>query len=134
ATIVAAPSVVEEHGAQQLRWRWDYSGLGASAATSIAGSHSTPTRSIRPSSARRVGRKNWRTIMEEQSKVVMIERVAAAQFDPAHEDNPIVPVDTVIQETRTEVSLVGAMSMGWVPKDQAQSAALEPEVEATGTV
>ena len=72
--------------------------------------------------------------MDEQSKVVMIERVAVAKFDHTHEDHPTVPVDTVIQETRTEVSLVDAMLMGWTPKDQSQPAALEPEVQATGTV
>ena len=66
---------------------------------------------------------------QEQSKVVMIERVAVAKFDHTHEDNPTVPVDTVIQETRTEVSQFDAILMGWVPKDVP-----EPEVEATGTV
>lgn len=66
--------------------------------------------------------------MEETSKVVMIERVAVAKFDHTHEDKPTEPIDTVIQETRTEVSLGDALLMGWVPKDQ------QPEVEATGTV
>ena len=68
--------------------------------------------------------------MEEQSKVVMIERVAVAKFDHTLEDKPTEPVDVVIQETRTEVSLVDALLMGWVPKDGSS----EPEVEATGTV
>ena len=68
---------------------------------------------------------------QEQSKVVMIERVAVAKFDHTHEDKPTQPVDVVIQETRTEVSLTDALSMGWVPKE---TATLEPEVEATGTV
>ena len=66
--------------------------------------------------------------MKEQSKVVMIERVAVAKFDHTHEDHPTVPVDTVIQETRTEVSLGDALLMGWTPKAE------QPEVEATGTV
>lgn len=69
----------------------------------------------------------------DDSKVVMIERVAVAKFDHTLEDKPTVPVDVVIQETRTEVSQFDAMLMGWTPKDAALPP-LEPEVEATGTV
>ncbi len=70
--------------------------------------------------------------MEEKTTVTMIERVAVAKFDHTLEDTPTEPVDTVIQETRTEVSLVEAFSLGWQPKDGSTS--IEPTVEATGTV
>lgn len=69
--------------------------------------------------------------MEETHKVVMIERVAVAKFDHTLEDKPTVPVDVVVQETRTEVSLGDALLMGWTPKAQQT---VEPEVEATTTV
>lgn len=64
--------------------------------------------------------------MNDPTKVVMVERVAVAKFDHTYEDKPTVPVDVVIQETRTEVSLTDALAMGWTPKDQ--------QVEATGTM
>jgi len=64
--------------------------------------------------------------MEEVSKVVMIERVSVAKFDKTFEDDPKEPIDVVVQETRTEVSLADAILMGWQPK--------EADVEATATV
>lgn len=56
----------------------------------------------------------------------MIERVTVAKFDHTLEDHPTVPVETIVQETVTEVSLMDAMLMGYVPK--------KPDVEATATV
>lgn len=64
--------------------------------------------------------------MEEISRVKMIERVAVKKFDHTLEDHPAEPVDVVIQETVTEVSLEEAQLMGFVPKGQ--------QIEATGTV
>lgn len=62
--------------------------------------------------------------MEEKNVVKMIERVSVAKFDHTHEDQPAEPVDVVVQETVTEISLADAMLFGFVPKG----------VEASGTV
>ncbi len=64
--------------------------------------------------------------MEEVSRIQMRERVAVAKFDHTLEDHPTEPIDVVIQETVTEVSLTEAVLMGWKPK--------EPVVEGTATV
>jgi hypothetical protein len=61
--------------------------------------------------------------MEESSRIKMIERVVVAKFDHTHEDCPTEPVDVIMQETVTEVSLTEAVLLGW-----------QPQVEASGTV